>query len=107
PLFLRGLGRLAAVLPQVVLSQVAGRDHQLDVGHSEMRSGPPEHPGWGVFLVLVDRLVEIDLVQVAADREPVQRYVLLATLALQILAEVHRPYLQNPSAIYYSRDVTS
>src|SRR5438270_1605935 len=64
-----------------------------------MRCRPAKDPGWWIFLVLIDRLVEVDLVQVAADRQPMQGNVLLATLALQILAEVHRPYLQNPSAI--------
>src|SRR5438445_4282330 len=96
--FFRGFWRGAAIGAQVVLRQMPGRDHQLNVGDAEVRCSPAQHPGRRVFLVLVDGLVEINLVQVAADRQSVQGDVLLATLALQILAEVHRPYLQKPSA---------
>src|SRR5207253_11211642 len=50
-----------------------------------------------------DGLVERNLVEVTAGRQSGQGNVLLATLALQILAEVHRPYLQNPSAKLLAR----
>src|SRR5205807_2402135 len=100
---------MRAIFAQVVLGQVSRCDQQFDVGDTEMRRRPAEHPRWRVLLVLVDGLVEVDLVQVTADGEPVQRNVLLATLAPQIIAKVHRPtYLQEtPSAKNYSRDVTS
>src|SRR6266576_1859934 len=87
---------MRAIFAQVVLGQVSRGDQQLDIGDAEMRRRPPEHPRWRVLLVPVNRPVEVDLVQVTADREPVQRNVLLPTLAPQIIAEVHRPtYLQK------------
>src|SRR6267378_7864675 len=88
---------MGTVFTKVVLGQVSRRDQEFDVGDTQMRRRPPEHPGWRVLLVLIDSLVEVDLVQVTADGEPVQGDVLLATLAPQIIAEVHRPtYLQKP-----------
>src|SRR5438067_687932 len=71
PFLLGRLGRLDAIIPEVILRKVAGRDHQLDVGDSQMRSRPPEDPWGRVLLVLVHGLVEVNLVQVAADRQPV------------------------------------
>ena len=57
---------------QTLLAHVPRRDQQLDIADAQMGRGPAEHPGRRVLLVLVDGLVEVDLVEVAEQSEPVR-----------------------------------
>src|SRR5207245_2374535 len=89
PFSLADAGPLRVVF-QVTLSEVAGRDHDFHIRDAQVGGRPPQHPGGRIFFVLVYRLVEVDLVEVASDRQPMQRDTLLTTLALEVLAEVNR-----------------
>jgi len=60
-------------VPEVVLGEVAGSDQQFNVADAQVGRGPAEHPRRGVVLVLVDRLVEVDLIEVAQQRKAMER----------------------------------
>src|SRR5579864_7822371 len=87
------LPRVAAVvlvpLVDVVRRQIPGRDEELHVRRAQVRSRAAQHPGRRIFLVLVDALIEVDLVQVAEEREAMQRYPPLTASLLEIVLEVH------------------
>src|ERR1700737_1987923 len=68
----------------VELAEIPGGDHQVDVRHAEVRRSASQHPRRRVVAVLVDALIEVDLVEIAEQRESVQRNTPLSALFLQV-----------------------
>ena len=72
-----------------------------------MGGGATEHPGRRVVLVLVDRLVEVDLVEVAEQSQPVQRDAAVAASLSQVLAEGGVHHQRSCQVIRDQPDVSS
>src|SRR5207244_9199513 len=81
----------AAAIPvlDVCRGEVAGGDHDLHVGHTEVRRGAAQHPGRRVVAILVDALIEVDLVEIAQECESMKRDPPVTTPLFQVLLEVH------------------
>src|ERR1700680_4226806 len=90
---LRAVGTSGAgVLPPLVdirLAHVAGANHQFHIGNGQVRGGPAQHPRWGIVLVLVDALVEVDLVEIAQKGKPMQGNSPLRAPFFDVLLELH------------------
>src|ERR1700686_1371844 len=69
------LRAVAALVPfvDVGVRKISGGDQEIDIRDAEVWRRATQHPGRRIFLVLIDALIEIDLIQIAEQSKPVQR----------------------------------